>query len=295
MGAHKQYRTAILFSMPETNEQAQLVRFVSEKVLNHGFILKICSLTKEKLKNQGIDLPLRCSKDDLIEADFVISIGGDGTVLKASHHVELLNKPILAINAGRLGFLADINQCDIDDRLIDVKEGTFSIEERSVLQVNFQNGTINELHLALNEISIHKQGRASLLTINTSINGEYLCSFWSDGIIIATPTGSTAYSLSIGGPIISPNTNALIINPIAPHTLSIRPIIIPDDSVIILSVSGRSKEYDISYDSDQIMMNTETDITIRKADYPVKFLKFDKSSYFSNLREKLNWGTDIRN
>ncbi len=290
-----QYRTAIIFSMPETYEQAQLVRFVSEKVINNGFNLKICTLTIDKLRCHGIDLSSLYINAELYEVDFVISIGGDGTVLKASHHIDLLNKPILAVNAGRLGFLADINQCDIDAILLDVKQGSFCIEDRSVLQVNFQNGLKNEQHLALNEISLHKQGRASLLTINTTINGEYLCSFWSDGIIIATPTGSTAYSLSLGGPIISPNTNALIINPIAPHTLSMRPIIIPDDSVIVLSVSGRSKEYDVSYDSDQIMMNTETDITIRKADYPVKFLKFDKSSYFSNLREKLNWGTDIRN
>ncbi len=289
------FNTVGIFSMPDTEEQAILIQRISERISASGIKVRICPFTEQKLNKLNYSIGHESIGATLDEIDFVISIGGDGTVLKASRFVGMQNKPILAINAGRLGFLADINIDEIDEIISDVKKETFTIEERSVLEVCFKCNGNEEKHFALNEIAIHKQGLASLLTINTTINGEYLCSFWSDGIIVATPTGSTAYSLSLGGPIISPNTKALIINPIAPHTLSVRPIIIPDNSTINLSVTGRSTEYNISFDSDQILMNEETEITIKKANYPIKFLKFDRSSYFSTLREKLMWGTDIRN
>lgn len=289
------FKTVGIFSMPETVQQAILIQDISDKISAHGFEVILCPYTEHKLNILNFAINHQADQSNLDTIDLIISIGGDGTVLKASHYVGLLKKPILAINAGRLGFLADINLNEIDSILNEIKSNKFSIEERSVLEVSFIRDHKVEHHFALNEIAIHKQGDVSLLTINTTINGEYLCSFWSDGIIIATPTGSTAYSLSLGGPIISPNTNAMIINAIAPHTLSVRPIIIPDDSIVTISVTGRSTEYNITFDSDQILMHTETEITIKKADFTAKFLKFERSSYFATLREKLMWGTDIRN
>lgn len=285
------YKSAVIFSMPETVEQALNVKSIAERISACGINLMVCQLTYEKLNVHQIDLSYFCSVHDCSETDFIISIGGDGTVLKASHYVELHNKPILAINAGRLGFLADICQDEIETVCQLIKQGNFFCEERSVLEVSI----LNKTYFALNEVAVHKQSLASLLTINTRINGEFLCSYWSDGLIVATPTGSTAYSLSLGGPIISPNTKAIVLNPIAPHTLSMRPLIIPDDSEITLSVSGRIKEYEVSFDSDQIILDKETDIIIKKSDTTVKFIKFEKSSYYSNLREKLKWGIDIRN
>lgn len=295
MGTSNHFTTAGIFSMPETAEQAVLLEEILSKISASGVKVKICPLTEQKLNAINIPIKYDCIGTSIDNIDFIISIGGDGTVLKASRFVGMQNKPILAINAGRLGFLAGINIDEIEDIINDMKNGNFTIEERSVLEVKFKCNGKEEKHFALNEIGIHKQGQASLLTIKTIINGEYLCSFWSDGIIIATPTGSTAYSLSLGGPIISPNTKALILNPIAPHTLSVRPIIITDDSIISMSVTGRSTEYDISFDSEQILMHAETEIIIKKADYCVKFLKLDRTSYFTTLREKLMWGTDIRN
>lgn len=288
----KGLQVAGIFSLPETKDQALFIQFIVECLCIHNFDIFIARSTINRLSNFNIDLKRPVLDDHLDNVHFIFSLGGDGTVLRAVHFVSSKNIPIVGINTGRLGFLADIKKQDIDSVLLELKAGQYIIEERATLK---SSSNISEDTNALNEVSIQKRGNASLLTIDAFINQKYLSSFWADGIIVATPTGSTAYSLSLGGPIISPNTDAIIINPIAPHTLTVRPIIVPGDSQIQLKVSGREMDYTLSHDSDQTDSNKKLNINIIKSESPALFIKLNEYNYYSTLREKLMWGADIRN
>ena len=230
------------------------------------------------------------------EADYFFSIGGDGTFLDAVTLVQDSGIPIVGVNSGRLGFMADIAQDEIPAAITNILEGNFSIEERTLLKVQTgDNGLFKDFNYALNEFTVHKKDSASMITIHTYIDGEYLNSYWADGLIIATPTGSTAYSLSVGGPILIPNTQNVVISPISPHNLTVRPIVVPNQQEITLKVEGRSDSYLASLDSRSVSFGALNELKISKADFKIKVLKLNTHSFYNTLRNKLMWGVDKRN
>ena len=224
------------------------------------------------------------------EYDFVISIGGDGTILRSANEIGELSIPIIGLNRGRLGFLAN-SPIEIIDSIIEkITNSDFSISERTIIQVEFEGKIKN----ALNEISVSRKNTTSLITIDTKLNGQYLNTYWADGLIISTPTGSTGYSLSCGGPIIMPDSKNLVLTPIAPHNLNARPLVISDNKQIEISINGRENEYFVSADSQIFSVNINSKINISKARYFLKMIEFEEDSYINTLREKLMWGKDKR-
>ncbi len=229
--------------------------------------------------------------------DALISIGGDGTILRAVTYIKNLGIPIIGINTGRLGFLATIQKEDIEAALTEILNGNFKISERSLLSIetSTENKDIEELNFALNEIAVSRKNTTSMITVETQLNDEYLTSYWADGLIVSTPTGSTGYSLSCGGPVITPSANNFVLTPIAPHNLNARPLVIPDSTEIKLKVSGREESYLVSLDSRIATLKNNTVITIKKASFSVKMIELEKESFLDTLRKKLLWGEDRRN
>ena len=232
--------------------------------------------------------------DELTNVDLVISMGGDGTFLKAACMVGEREIPILGINKGRLGFLADVLPSEIEDVLEHVLRRDYMIENHTVIKLEADGECVDCCPFALNDIAVLKRDTASMIGIKAYINGEFLVNYQADGLIIATPTGSTAYSLSNGGPIIVPQSGSLRITPVAPHSLNIRPIVINDTSVIELEVCSRSHNFLVAIDGRSMKLTEGTRLTIRKADYMVKLVKLKNQRYFSTLHRKLMWGADSR-
>ena len=229
--------------------------------------------------------------------DFFISIGGDGTLLKSVTFVKNLGIPIIGINTGRLGFLATIQKEKISESLQQILNENYSISKRGLIVVSTapKIAEIEGLNFALNEIAINRKNTTSMIKVETSVDSEHLTSYWSDGLIVATPTGSTGYSLSCGGPIIAPSTSSIVLTPIAPHNLTARPLVIPDSSTITLKVSGREKSYLVSLDSRVATVKNNTIITIKKASFYIKLVQLKEDSFIKTLRNKLLWGEDKRN
>ncbi|WP_373057920.1 NAD kinase [Zunongwangia sp. H14] len=229
--------------------------------------------------------------------DLFFCIGGDGTILKSINYIRDLDIPILGINTGRLGFLATIQKEEIEATIHSILEKDYSISERSLLQISTDPENDDGVfgHVALNEIAVSRKNTTSMITVDTWLDGQYLTSYWADGVIISTPTGSTGYSLSCGGPVITPNVNSLIITPIAPHNLNARPLVIKDNTKIRMKVSGREKSYLVSMDSRIATLTNETEITIEKAPYAIKIVELHGDSFLKTLRKKLLWGEDKRN
>ena len=245
------------------------------------------------------DLKMEVPVDALLEgndftADMVISIGGDGTFLKAARRVGRKQIPILGINTGRLGFLADVSPEEMEVTFEEIQAGRYSVEERSVLQLICNDRNLQESPYALNEIAVLKRDSSSMISIRTAINGAYLNTYQADGLVIATPTGSTAYSLSVGGPIIVPHSNTIAITPVAPHSLNVRPIVIRDDWEITLDVESRSHNFLVAIDGSSETCKETTQLTIRRADYSIKVVKRFNHIFFDTLRSKMMWGVDGR-
>ncbi len=228
------------------------------------------------------------------EADFVISMGGDGTFLRAASVVGDKQIPILGVNMGRLGFLADISANEIEHIVEAIYEGDYSIETRAAIAVETDGTPLKGYHCALNDVAILKRDNASMISIRVSVNGDYLTTYQADGLVVSTPTGSTAYSLSVGGPIIVPGTSVFSMTAVAPHSLNIRPIVIPDNAEICLTVESRSHNFLVALDGRSENCSEETRLTLRKAPYKVKVVKRAGQKYFHTLREKMMWGADQR-
>jgi NAD+ kinase len=228
------------------------------------------------------------------DIEFLLSIGGDGTFLEAITFIRDSGIPIVGINSGRLGFLANIAGGEVDKALDDLLSKNYAIEERSVLQLTSSQSHFSDFPFAFNECTIQKIG-SSLITIHVYSDGVFLNSYWTDGLIIATPTGSTAYSLSVGGPIVTPQSHAFIISPIAPHNLNVRPLIIPDSSNLTLTVEGRTNSFLVTLDSRSVMSDVKTEITLSKGAFPVRMIKLPMIDFYTTLRNKLMWGVDKRN
>ncbi len=233
-------------------------------------------------------------EDDDFDVDFVISMGGDGTFLKTAGHVGDKGFPMLGVNMGRLGFLADVSPKDIEKCLDAIYKGEYSIEDRAVIKVETDGEPIEGCCFALNDIAVLKRDNASMISIRVTINGEYLVTYQADGIVVSTPTGSTAYSLSNGGPILIPQSAIMSLTAVAPHSLNIRPIVIPDDSEVCLAVESRSHNFLIAVDGRSEKCKEGTKLTLRKAPYNIKIVKRNGCSYYHTLREKLMWGVDTR-
>lgn len=246
--------------------------------------------------NLQLNLPqgVEVFDDNDFEADMVLSMGGDGTFLKAASRVGRRNIPILGINTGRLGFLADVSPDEMEETFRDIYAGNYSLEARSVLQAVCDKQELKGFPYALNEIAVLKRDSSSMITIHTAIKGDYLTTYQADGLVIATPTGSTAYSLSVGGPIIVPHSHTIAITPVAPHSLNVRPIVINDDWEITLDVESRSHNFLIAIDGRSETCREGTRLTIRKADYYINVVKRNGHSFFETLRNKMMWGADGR-
>ena len=228
--------------------------------------------------------------------DILISIGGDGTILRATTFVRDSGIPILGVNAGRLGFLANVQKENIESFLQIVVEKKYSISERTLLTINCSPNCHDiSINFAMNEISVSRKDTTSMITIETFLNGEYLNSYWADGLIISTPTGSTGYSLSCGGPILTPDVKGLVITPIAPHNLNARPLVIPDETEIKLKVSGREEQYLVSLDSRITSISNNSELVIKKTPFKIKMVEIPEETFLKTLRNKLLWGEDKRN
>ena len=228
--------------------------------------------------------------------NLMITIGGDGTLLRSVSYVRDLEIPIIGINTGRLGFLATLNQDLLKSKLEKIIKGEFKVEKRALLQVFIDDEKEkNEFAIALNEITVGRKNTTSMIKIKTNLDGEFLNSYWADGLIVSTPTGSTGYSLSCGGPIMSPLSQTLALTPIAPHNLNARPIIIPDNTKIELTVSGREDFHLLSLDSRIISVKNGNSIIIKKANFKIMIAHLEEDNFYKTLRNKLLWGEDKRN
>ena len=228
------------------------------------------------------------------KADFLLSIGGDGTLLKAVTYVRESEIPIMGINTGRLGFISSISADQIDDAIIDILKGNYKINERTLLQLSSNKKLFKNKNFALNEVAVSKKDTSSMIRIDAYVDDEFLNTYWADGLVISTPTGSTGYSLSCGGPIIMPGTNNIIITPNAPHNLNVRPIVIDDNSVIKLKVEDRDQLALVSLDSRSRAFDSETELIIKKADFKVRLVQPQNNSLIKTIRHKLMWGLDKR-
>lgn len=278
---------------------------LNPKENNQHIFSVINSLRKASLKFEINDLSyeiLKKNKSIIIEEkiktytkidetfDFVLAIGGDGTILESAKLIGKMSTPVIGLNKGRLGFLANSNTDDINQILSNVKLSKFQISERTIIK-----GIVNGIEYnALNEISVSRKNTTSLITIETKLNQQFLNTYWADGLIVSTPTGSTGYSLSCGGPIIMPESKNLVLTPIAPHNLNARPLVIPDDKEISISIKSREDQYFISIDSDIISVSINSEIVISKANQKLNMVEFDDNSFIKSLKDKLMWGKDKR-
>ncbi|MCG8733830.1 NAD kinase [Tenacibaculum finnmarkense] len=271
-----------------TLEQNNIVIFFEEAF--YTLLIKNNSLSKK--------YPTYAHFNDLSNTfDLLFSIGGDGTILRAATYIRDLNIPVLGINTGRLGFLATVQKDQIQAAVNLLMAKKYSIQERTLLQIATtpKVNEFNELDFALNEVTIARRNTTSMIGVKTFLNNEYLTNYWADGLIIATPTGSTGYSLSCNGPVMLPNSKSFVITPIAPHNLNARPMVIPDDTVIELEVSAREKDFLISLDSRITTVREGTKIKIQKASFTIKSILLEQQSHLKTLRGKLLWGEDTRN
>ncbi len=283
-GSNRQaLETAYIWEVLDYLTECEAQIFIEER-----FYENLCKVLNKKVEVSGV------IKGEDFNTDYAISLGGDGTFLRAARKVGAKKIPIIGVNMGRLGFLANVLPSEIKETLDDIYNGNFDIDERSVIKIESENEAIETYPYALNDISILKRDNASMITIHASIDGEYLVTYQADGLIVSTPTGSTAYSLSNGGPIIVPRGGILSLTPVAPHSLNIRPIVLSDDVEIRLEVESRSHNYLVAIDGRSETLEESTVLSIRKAPFVIRIVKRRTHSYFSTLRTKLMWGADLR-
>ncbi len=279
---------------------------------HHGFVVKLFNLIKEHGIEPCIYEPYYQSIAPLVEfeskpllfdsadslkgkIDYLISIGGDGTLLDTVQYIRDSGVPVAGVNTGRLGFLADNDTEEIESLLMVLKNNSHTTEPRALIQVNSNKPIFEDVNFGLNEFTIHKSDSSSMITIHVYLNGEFLNSYWADGLIISSPTGSTAYSLSCGGPIVFPTSGNFVITPVAPHNLNARPMVIPDSTVISFEVEGRSNSFLCSLDSRYETVDQSFQIALRKENFYFNLVRVPDNHYIKTLREKLRWGEDSRN
>lgn len=233
--------------------------------------------------------------EDIVGADFAFSLGGDGTLLETIMHTGPGGIPTVGINIGRLGFLATVSPEAIPGMIQSLYDRNFRLDERTLIHLESEQDLFNGVPFGLNDITIMKTETSSMITVHTYIDGEFLNSYWADGLIVSTPSGSTGYSLSCGGPVLLPHTNNFIITPVSPHNLNVRPMVVPDSCRLSFEVESRSNTYLVSIDSRFRTVDVATRLAVRKEDFPARLIKIGDDSFLNTLRSKLNWGWDIRN
>jgi NAD+ kinase len=280
------------------NKSTQFIERILEQIHTYKVDIWVSGKLAKQLSQQAIQtykLKQFEAGDSLKSLDYFFSLGGDGTLLESVTYIGKAEVPILGINTGRLGFLATSSREETSKTLDAVFKGNYTIDSRSVLSLLSRPKLFGDLNYALNDFTIMKKDTSSMITVHVFVDGELLNSYWSDGVIVSTPTGSTGYSLSCGGPLVYPRSESFIITPVSPHNLGTRPIIISDNSEITFQIEGRSKKYLISLDSRFETIDDTVKLKIRKERFRVNLLQLPGQHYFKTLRQKLNWGADIRN
>ena len=291
----RKLRFALFGNIYQTKKSASIGRILSYlKARGADVLIEREFFNFLKKSNDAIITPTQLFDGSDFSADFVISMGGDGTLLKSAMHVGDKQTPIIGVNMGRLGFLASVTPAGIESTLDAIYKGDYSVERHTAIEAHATGGTLNGSPCALNDIAVLKRDNASMITIRVAINGEYLVTYRADGLVISTPTGSTAYSLSNGGPIIVPGTSVLCLTPVAPHSLNIRPIVVPDTAVVTLNVESRSHNFLVAIDGRSEKCPDTTKLEISKAGYIINTVRGNDVNYISTLREKMMWGADQR-
>lgn len=238
---------------------------------------------------------LKKNDDIKAKADVLFSFGGDGTILDSVPVIRDSGVPVCGINTGNLGFLSSVSPKETLDAVKNIIAGNYGIEKRSLIKINDRNNIFNGINYALNEISICRKDNGTLIVVNVFIDDMLLNTYWADGIILATPTGSTAYSMSVGGPIMTPNADSFLITPIAAHNLSVRPVVIPDKSKVKIKVEGRCDSFALGLDSRIMLVDKSLEIEIEKTEFSFNMIKMPNKNFFETIRKKLSWGNDLRN
>ena len=290
--------TIAIYARSAKSDHSIYIEHIYNFLKNEGVELIIYEPYYTFLKSEfqfTIDLKTYSSSEELIsKAFYVISLGGDGTLLETVTFVRKSGIPVLGVNTGRLGFLAAVNKNDLQKALQQLLNEKFTLDKRELIEISGCKDSFGGINYALNEFSIHKKDGSSMISIDTFIDGVFLNSYFADGLIVSTPTGSTAYSLSCGGPIMMPDSDNFIITPIAPHNLTVRPLVISNKKEISFRVSCRTDSYNISLDTRNSLVPADTEIRVKKADFKLNLLNLEGQHFFSTLRNKLMWGIDKR-
>ena len=290
--------TIAVYARSTRDNHSAYIEQMNTYLKSEGVELIIHSTFYNYLKNTHnfkVELPTYSTSEELIaKAYYVICLGGDGTMLETVSLVRKSGIPMLGVNTGRLGFLSPVNKDDLLEALKLLLKEKFTLDKRVLIEMSGCNNCFNEVNYALNEFSIHKKDSSSMINIDTFVDGIFLNSYFADGLIVSTPTGSTAYSLSCGGPIMMPDSDNFIITPIAPHNLAVRPIVSSNNREVRFNVSGRADEFNVSLDSRSKKVAIGSEITIKKADFRLNFIKLEGQHFFNTLRNKMMWGLDKR-
>jgi NAD+ kinase len=257
-------------------------------VVHEGFVGQIRDLSPK-------DLETFKSHADIRATDFLFSLGGDGTLLDTVGLVRDSGIPVMGINFGRLGFLSSIGKEEIKNAVAAIENGTYILDQRTLLRLDSNKPLFDQASFALNEFTLHRKDTSSMVTVNAYLNGEFLNSYWADGIIVSTATGSTGYSLSCGGPVVLPNADSFIITPVAPHNLNIRPLVVPDDSIISFEIEGRSETFLCTLDSRAETIDSSFQLAVRRESFKMSLVRLGERNFLTTLRKKLHWGADSRN
>jgi len=278
-----------------TAKRLDIVRTLFEMLRAKGFDILVSETFQQETRGElSANEPLPINKPIPTDIDVILTLGGDGTILDVAPQASLSEVPVIGVNLGRLGFLADIQPNDVERAVDLLAAREYSIENRSILKLDCDKELFDGLPYALNEIVVHKRDSSSMITIHASVEGGYLNTYWGDGLIISTPTGSTAYSLSVGGPILTPGCNNLVFAPIAPHNLNVRPLVVPDKFEIKLTPDARDDRYLIGLDSRNEVVNESIELTITRAEKDLQLIQLPDQEFLGTLRDKLMWGKDLR-
>lgn len=288
-----------IYSKKVNKQSLTLFHMLIEKMAQFGWIIVVEKQLKEALLQKGkCGIPMEefsSHADFSTGIDLAFSVGGDGTFIKTVSYIRDSGVPIIGINSGRLGFLANIGIDFFDEAMQMVKEKRYDFQQRSLLRVETDRNIFGSENVALNEVALLKKETASMITVHTYLESMYLNSYWADGLIVSTPTGSTAYSLSCGGPIVTPGCQVHILTPIAPHNLNVRPVVVPDKMPIRLKVEGRERNYLLSLDGTSKNIKQSEEVIIHKADYMINVVKLEDTNFLDTIRNKMLWGIDKRN
>ncbi|GAA4307404.1 NAD kinase [Nibribacter koreensis] len=283
---------------PVKDEVLPYVKRLFDNLIQRG-IAVIISENFAELLQPYLALPKEIEtfnrQTNLQDVSYMLSLGGDGTLLDAVTYVGPLEIPILGINMGRLGFLASVPYAQLDAAVDTLLKGHYTFDERSLIHLDSDQEVFEGINFGLNEFSILKRDTSSMIAVHTYIDGEYLNSYWADGLIVATPTGSTGYSLSCGGPVMMPQTNNFVVSPVCPHNLNVRPLVVSDRSVISFEIEGRSTKYLVSLDSRSRPVDASIQLAIRREDFNARLVKLNQVNFLTTLRTKMHWGLDQRN